>query len=279
MSKASDTKPILSKREEKVVRPVDEREYTMSGRLQKFALKTIVFLLLLSLGFILSELRFIGQAAQTVQTNQMDNSHQFAYVYDTEQKISDFYKVFESDFSEETGLPTESPEVQNFMTKVRDRLGRPLAAVGPFAVFVDDDGEFSVHEVQSLKQEKGLLMPLVELKTSEQSKRLRFYSSQEKGIKLPRFNAQFIYSGDGTYEKGRYAVHREEDGALQRMYLDRQGIGVFDEMIIFEHEHGVRFIYSLNNLTWELVDTQRYSEEEKFRVDGLLKDYNSLSRP
>jgi len=49
-------------------------------------------------------------------------------------------------------------------------------------------------------------------------------------------------------------------------------------MIVFEHEHGVRFIYSLNNLTWELVDEQWYSEEEKIRVDGLLEDYNDYRK-
>jgi hypothetical protein len=131
-----------------------------------------------------------------------------------------------------------------------------------------------VHEVQSLKQEKGMLLPLLKLKNSEQSKRLNFFSSQEKGSPLPRFYAWFNYSEDGTYEKGSFAVHSEEDGSPKRMYIDSKGTGGFDIMNVFEHEAGVRFIYSLDGLTWELVDEHWYSEEEKNRVDGLLKDFH-----
>jgi hypothetical protein len=233
-------------------------------------LKTLVFLFIFGLGFIL------GKLCSTEQIDRMDDSNQVAYAYDTEQKVEDFYKMFEIQFSEKTGLPPESPEVKEYMAMVRREQGRPLDAVGPFAFFVDNDGgKFSVREIQSVKQEANLLLPLVELEISEQSKRLRLYSSQEKGFGLPRFSAQFTYSEDGIYERGHFAVHRK-DGALERMYFDSKGSGAFDVMNVFEHEAGVRFIYSLNDLTWELVGKQWYSEKEKIRVDDLLKDYRRV---
>ena len=245
-----------------------EHEYTIGRRLRKITLKTLVLLFIFSLGFILGD--------QCSTDHKVDNSpQQFAYIYDTQQKIEDFYKVFERGFSEEKNLPSESPEVEEYMARVREDFGRPLVAVGPFAIFVNNDGStFAVHEVQSVKQEKGLLLPLVQLKTSEQSKRLRLYSSQEKGCPLPRFNAQFTYSEDGTYEKGSFSVNSEEDGSPKRIYTDSKGVGVLDKMNVFEHEAGILFIYSLDNLTWELVDEYWYSEEEKNRVDGLIKDFH-----
>ena len=271
MSIESGTEPVPTPCEEEEERqPVVEREYTTGGKLRKMTLKTLLLLFVFSLGFILGGLCFTDHTA-----DQADNSQQFAYVYDTEQKVEDFYTtIFERPFSEKTGLPPESPEVKEYMTAVREGFGRPLVAVEAFAIFVNPDGDkFSVHD--NLLKENALLLPLVELKVSEQSKRLRLFSSQEKGVTLPRFNAQFTYSKDGIYERGHFAVCRE-DGAPERMYFDSKGIGIFDVMIVFEHEHGVRFTYSLNNLTWELVDEQWYSEEEKNRVDGLLEDYKIL---
>ena len=141
MSKVSDTEPVPTPCEEEEERqPVVKREYTTGGRLRKIALKMLVFLLVFCLGFILGEL------CSTDQTDQVDNSHQFVdvYVYDTEQKIEDFYTIFEKDFSEKTGLPPESPEAKEYMATVQKGFGRPLVAVGPFAIFVNhDDDKFS----------------------------------------------------------------------------------------------------------------------------------------
>ena len=263
----------MSKYEGETVRPGVGREYTFGGKLRRITLKILVFVLIFGLGFIFGE---FGSTDQTTQENQIDKSNQIeVFVYDTEEKIEDFYKIFESGFSEEMELPPESPEVKERMASIRTNLGQPLVAVGPFAVLVNHDGgTFSVHEIKSVKQEGGMLLPLVKLETTEQFKRLRLFTSQEKGWGLPRFHAHLTYSVDGIYERGYFSVHREEDGALERMYFDSKGIGSFDVMNVFEHEDGVRFIYSLNNFTWKLVDEQWYSEKEKKRIDGLLKDYH-----
>ena len=121
--------------------------------------------------------------------------------------------------------------------------GRPLVAAGPFAVFVDNDsGEFSVREIQSL-------LPLVELESHEQSKRLLLLSSREKGWKLPRFRVNLKYSEDGLYERGGFSVYGE-DGMLARIYFDTQGAGVFDKMYVYEND--TPMVYRLNNFSWEL---------------------------
>jgi hypothetical protein len=225
-----------------------KREYTTGRRLQKMTLKMLGFLFIFGLGFML------GKLCSTEQTDQMDDSNQVAYAYDTEQKVEDFYKMFEIQFSEKTGLPPESPEVKEYMAMVRREQGRPLVAVGQFAVFVDNDGgKFSVREIQSVKQEANLLLPLVELKFSEQSKRLCFFSSVEKCGRLPRFRTQLTYSADGIYEKGIFSVYKE-DGTFERNYCDTQGIGVFNTKCV--SENGALNIYHLNDLTWEKADIE-----------------------
>lgn len=249
MSKTPDTKPISSKCKEKIDSLVVERQYTIGRRLLKITLKMLVVLFIFSLGFILSELRFTDRA------DQMDNSYQFAsvFVFDTEQKIEDFYRMFERDFSDENGLSSESHEVKEYMAMVRELQGRPLVTVGPFSIFVNNDGDrFSVHETQSVNSEGGRFLPLVELEISEQSKRLIFVSSQEKGGRLPRFYVQCFYSGDGIYNKGIFAVHGE-NGSPERIFFDTKGLGVFDMMYIFENGEMIK--YRLNNLSWEQIDT------------------------
>ena len=234
----------------------NKHEHATGGRLCKMALKALVFSFIFGLGVIVGELRFTAQA-----DHQVDDSHQqVAYVYDTEQKVEDFYKTFETQFSEENGLPLESPEVKEYVATAREQFGRPLVAAGPFAIFAKDDGrKFSVHEIQSVKQEKGLLFPLIELETGEQSKRLHLHSSQEKGYQLPRFHAKFDYSEDGTYEKSNICLH-EEFGKLVRFYYDTQGAGAFDRMVILEN--GTLTYYRLNGLSWEKSDREKPEQNE-----------------
>ena len=265
MSKQFGTKPITSNREEEAVRLVAERENIIARRASKIALKIFVFLFVFGLGFILSMLLYTDR--------QMDDFHLFVYAFDTKQKLADHYKMFERQFFDKTGLPPESPEAREWMALVKE-LGRPLVEVGSLAVFVNDNGAFSVREIQSVKQESGWLLPLIELENHEQSKYLRLYSSQEKGCGMPRFHASLAYSEDGIYEKGSFSVHKE-DGRLARIYVDTKGTGVFDEMHV--HENNVRFIYRLNDLTWGLVDEQPYPEALKTLEDGLLNMHRVFS--
>jgi len=257
----------MSKYEEEAVRLVGERKHTIGRRLRKMILKTLIVLFVFSMGFILGER--VREYEILSERRSKDKTVCLC-------EYEDLYTMLERGFSKQTGLPSESPEVVEYMAEVRklmEMIGRPLAAVGPFAVFVNHEGDkFSVHEMQSLRQEKGMFLPLVELEFGEQSKRLYLLSSQEKDCPLPRFRALLNYSGDGTYEGGVFSIHRE-DGTVERVYTDSKGVGVFDVMNVFEN--GVRFIYSLNNLTWELVDELHYPEKLKNHEDGLLKDFRS----
>jgi hypothetical protein len=243
MSKEKEfvAKPIPSDREEKIDRPVPEREFTITMKFRKIALKTFVLLFVFFLGFILSELSY---------RDRLDGIH--FYVFDTEQALEHFYREWERDFFDRTGVSPESLEARERIARVRSE--RPLVEVGPFVVFVNNDnGEFSVREIQPS------MLPLLELKSHEQSKRLTFISSLEKGWKLPRFYAQLFYSEDGIYERGFFGVIRE-DATRERVYLDTKGTGVFDIKYVFEN--GVRHQYRLNGLTWERVVDESESQTE-----------------
>ena len=196
MSKISEPEPVQTPCEEEEERqPVVEREFTTGGRLRKIILKTFLLLFIFSLGFILGEL------CSTDQTDQVDNSYPFwVYVYDTEQKVEDFYKMYERGFSEEIGLPPESPKAKEFMAMVRNQLGWPLVAVGPFAIFVNHDGdEYSVFEIQSVNEEIRVRSPLITLATGEQSKRLivtfqpNFLNQIRQFQKTPKYRIVAIF--------------------------------------------------------------------------------------
>ena len=261
-----DTKPSQPNFGREALGFVAETACTTSRRFRTIILKTLVFLFIFGLGFIISELRF------TDQIYQMDNSHQFAYIYDTEEKIEDYYKMIERGFAEEMGLPPEHTEIKEFMAMVREQ-GRPLVVVGPFLIFASNDGNtFFVREIQSVKQEGAALFPLIMLEISDHAKNLNLYSSMEKGGRLPRFNANFIYSECGIYETGSVSLYR--DGMVERSYFDSKGIGVFDVMNVFEN--GVWFIYGLNGLSWKLQKEQPYPESLKNLENGPLKDYHRL---
>ena len=98
------------------------------------------------------------------------------------------------------------------------------------------------------------ILPLVELESREQSKILSFFSTVEKDWRLPRFASELIYSEDGIYKRGYFAVHGGDGGTAERVYFDSQGTGIFDIMDVYEN--GIRSRYHLNGLTWKQVDEQ-----------------------
>jgi hypothetical protein len=160
------------------------------------------------------------------------------FLYDTEQKIEDYYKMVqalplpECDFAG-SGLPLTW----------RDR---PLVTVEPFTIFVHNiTGEFSVRDAQTHSH-------LVEMYISGQAKNMRLHGLLEKGRSFPRFFAFLNYSGDGFYK--RSGVSLSDDNQKSTFYRDMEGIGVFDTMRVSDRENDVETHYRLNDLTWEKID-------------------------
>jgi len=257
MPKKSDTKSIPSGCEEKAVQPVAEREFTIAGKSCKISMKIVICPLILclsfSVGFILSELSYMTRhQINDVHLNRttcrtINKFHQHVYVFDTEQKLEDYYKTMESVF------PPGFPRTSDMMALVgRDQ---PLVAAGPFVIFVNDEsGEFSVRDSQSLMQ--IVVWKNLGWTRGEQSKHLILSSSIEKGWIMPRFSTGLRYSEDGVYEGGWFAFDRE-NGLPDRTYYDSKGSGVIDKMSVYEYDVGMpdKFVmpttYRLNGLTWE----------------------------
>jgi len=218
------------------------------------SLKIAVCLLILCLGFIL------GSWSRTArhqidnshwnypECNQIDDFHQFVYLYDTEQKIEDYYR-------DKLELHPENSSARSTIEFMRQRE-RPVAGVGPFIVFASNDNRtFSVARRCDLPQLQSSYLRLVTLSNSETLrsrepiKLLSFASLIEKDWSMPRFGASLTYSEDGVYKSGRFFVIGK-DGRVSRTYLDNTGTGAFDTM--WASENGEMFEYSLNDLTWEL---------------------------
>jgi len=200
-------------------------------------IRTCLFVLCsgLALGFLLSELSYTSRHPKVGK--QVDDIHQYVYLFDTEQKIADYYRAIETSWT----LPECLFARQGMARRGRDR---PLVTVEPFTIFINNDsGEVSVHESQSP-------MYLVRLRKIEQLKFLRLNALLEKGRELPRFGAVVTYSKDGVYK--RSGVSLSDDNSKLTSFDDSKGIGIFDTMEVWEN--GKKSIYSLNGLTWERSD-------------------------
>ena len=187
------------------------------------------------------------------------------YVYDTQQKLDAYYKMMEQTALDGLGLfsesPIEDPRVKEIFATLREE--RPLAVIGPLAVFLNNEsGEYSVRE-------KPLYSPLVTIRHHKQSKRLQFNSSIEQGWAVPQFGWFTSYSEDGVYERGIFFVHKK-NGMPTRTYFDEQGTGIFDVMQVYED--GVQTTYCLTDFSWEQVDEQPYTEYLKKFEKGLLEN-------
>ena len=252
MSNESVTKSILSDCKEKADQPVvTERGFTMIMKFPKISLTIVICLLILCLGVILglvlSELSYMARYQQTDE--QIGDFHQYVYLFDTEQKLEDYYKTMEAVF------PPGFPRTSDMMALVgRDQ---PLVAAGPFVIFVDNEnGDFSVRDSQSLMQIVVWGKPRWAL--DKQSKYLQLSSLLEKGWTEPRFIAGLRYSEDGFYEGGFFAFNRA-NGERDRTYYHSKESGVFDKMSVYEYDVDVpdKFVmptmyrYRLNGLTWE----------------------------
>jgi hypothetical protein len=244
MSKESVTKPVPSNREVETVPLVTESKYTVGRRLRRI-IKIVIYALALLLAYCIGN--FHGWESREALILRSG-----IYVYDTEQKLEEYYAAFERGFVDKTGFTPDSPATREYMVMTR-RTGRPLVAIGPFSVFVyEDSGNFSVREMQSL-------LPLVELESNGQSKRLNFHSSLEKDWYLPRFAATFSYSEDGAYKWSSF-MFQEKDGTIARHYLDTKGIGVLNRMVVFEN--GISTRYELKGLSWEKIDDEEQPERD-----------------
>jgi len=259
MSKEFDTKSIPSNCSEECVGPIIEREFAIGRKLLKISLKIFTCLLIFCLGFIMSELSYTVRHQQI--EDPKDDFHQFVYVYDTKQKLEDYYKMMERAIFDELGLPPESSEARWQIDSIKREC--PLVRVGPFIVFTssyDNPGrpgsrEFSVDCLFDSSHGKTSRSRLVSLtrqkpfRNLEPGQLLTFSSPLEKDWSTPRFCATLFYSNDGVYKKnGSFSVSGK-DGLFDRTYIDSTGSGVFDTVSVVENGEWVD--YRLNGLTWE----------------------------
>jgi len=229
-----------------------ERTDTKPIKYYSNSLKIPFCLFIFFLGFILSELSYsVRHQNIDDQIDQIDDFHQYVYLYDTKEKLEDYYKKIASTRLDEAGLHPESPEAKQMLKFLR--YERPLVRVGPFVVFANNDNnKFSVREQSSP-------MVLLSLESREQAKSLFLASLAEKDLRYPRFTALVTYSVEGVYEGSSFSIHREKV-ERRRSYHDLNGSGVFDRMNILNNEGSFR--YRLNDFTWELVDQTLRPEGE-----------------
>jgi len=249
---------------EKVDQPVAEYEFTIFLRSFKVYLKILFVFFAFCLGFILSELRYTSSDPKDNVCQQIDDFRQYIYLYDTEQKIEDYFRVY----LDELGLHPESPQGRSRIDFMR-RLARPLVRVGPFVVFANNDNsKFSVREQFSP-------FALVELQSHEQTKRLILTGLAEKDWKLPRFSTQLTYSEDGIYKGGIFSVYKKK--GWRNSYFDNNGSGVFDRMNISNNDG--MFRYRLNDLTWELEGQTLWQELDPLEVPSEGPDPGPMEIP
>ena len=74
---------------------------------------------------------------------------------------------------------------------------------------------------------------------------------------LPHATTFFTYSEDGSYVRGLYSV-QNNDGTINRIYVDSEGAGQFDTMIV--NENGNRATYKMAGMSWTKTETNETLE-------------------
>lgn len=264
---------------ENTVQLIAKREPTISMRFSKKSLKIFACLLILclvfALGFSTSELSYTARHQQIAE--KVDGVYQHVYLFDTEQKLDDFFRTngwvsFDElklhsqspearamiDYLDKIGLDIETPEAREIIDFMRRE--QPLVRVGPFVVFVNNgSGEFTVREQSTDSR-------LIALKIYEQEKFMTLYSPLEQDWSFPRFNANFTYSENGVYKSGWFSVWQGERESA-RTYYDTKGIGIFDVMRFIENDEFIR--YQLNDLTWDRVEEPPISLPFDIQINPL----------
>ena len=216
----------------------------------KIAMKILIVLCIFCLGFIISELSYTARhQINDVHLNyqecdQIDDFHQFVYLYDTKQKLEDYYKTMKEVFGSES---IKARSLMNSRT-----YERPLVKIGPIVVCASTNTNGLYVRATS---NRSVLMSLESstLEGGEPSNKLLVLSSfPEKDLGVPRLNAYFSYSADDIYLGGNFGVYSE--GGENYSYFDFDGSGRFDIMQKIDYENGVLLTYRLNGLTWEPLD-------------------------
>ena len=276
MSQIPETKPISSNDNEQAASVVTERKHTTVGKSLKISLKVFVVLLVFCLGFILGGLRGTAYRQQTDEQidNRLDDFNQLVYLYDTKQKLENYYETMERVRSEEFGYPPGSHGAKMLSDLLR--VERPLVEVGHFTVFFEnyfenDNPKFSVRDTQSRKD-------IVTLRGGNMQPKVLTFSSI---IAEDRTWVETIlhYSQDGFYERCFFTFHGKERWGGRR-YLDTKGSGVFDEMSFSEDtapfsENCGLVKYHLDGLTWVREEVSEF-QPRKNNINPYLNPLTGL---
>jgi len=245
-------------------------KYTIARRLFIIAVTFLVLSVVFCLGFVLSELSYtarhqvVGLPLTLTSEGQIEDFHQFVYLYDTEEKIEDYHRVYLA----ELGLFPESPQGRLFRGMLRER---PLARVGPLVVYASNDNHSFIIRNNSPRSS------LVELYDHEQIKRMSLADLREKGYKFYQIAVRFNYSDDDVYTGGSYHLNTRDGRSIDRTYYDNTGSGDFDTMWVVED--GMFVVYRLNGLTWEREEPQLEKERGPRGPGMMLPPFFEIQPP
>jgi len=181
--------------------------------------------------------RFLERsAAQKQQQFSRTNS---IYLYDSQKKIEQWLQDVENAYTD-WNIDWDKEERENLLAKIKECP--PLAVVGPFGIFHDSSRN------TYLVGKPNTDNPIAEICVDNDGQETRILDSKVlKGWIVPHASCIFKYDENGAFVQGMYSTSFQ-DNKINRIYVDSNGTGQFDKMII--SEDGVRTVYKMIGKTW-----------------------------
>ena len=182
------------------------------------------------------------------------------YLYDSQEKLDQWFRDFEKDFVDSAIDMNLSKEKQNELLE-KFRKDIPIAVVGKIGIFHNKNtGGYQLVEC-------GPHNPIAELGVFPEGREFRQFSGRVlEGAIMPHAVVYFTYGKDEPFVKSTYMVGNK-DGSINRIYVDADGTGQFDIMIVNEDGNPVR--YKMEGMTWVKSDKET-SDDEELNYENVL---------
>ena len=170
------------------------------------------------------------------------------YLYDTQEKIDQWFRDFEGNFVDASiDMNLSKEEQKELLEKFKNDI--PIAIVGKIVILHNNGtGGYQLFE-------NGCGNPIAELGVYRPGREFRRVDSRVLGdTMMPHAIIFFNYDEEGAYVRGSYMV-MNKDSTINRIYIDSDGTGQFDQMIVSD-DNDAPIRYRMKGMTWTKEDKE-----------------------
>lgn len=186
----------------------------------------------------------------SLQQQQFNSLHAI-YLYDSQEKVEQWFRDVEDTSSWIMGLSKK--EKEEVLVELKENT--PLAVIGPFGIFHNHDtNEYVIRERESFHT---IVQSFI---GNTRQGMMIVHSKTLKDWEQPHAVITFTYDEGGAFVRGKYCTTLP-DGMINRIYVDSNGNGQFEQMIVLENS--VPVVYKMVNMTWTKVEGEKLDDVVK----------------